>query len=159
MSELILSPIVVSSKTMLLWPPYTFFKPIHLFLFFAYLLFYPYNCRFPVSEQSNYCIKYISLGVNRQLKLRLFSLISNPPSQMPGLCKCPWLIWSCFSPQTPHIGGPGLANFGLSDDERLLVQRFDPSKLEGEIFKPNLDTIGFFIAKFAKITSWINTDL
>ena len=72
---------------------------------------------------------------------------------MPGLCKCPLLIWSCFSPQTPHIGGPGLANFGLSDDERLLVQRFDPCKLDGEIFKPNLDTIGFFIAKFAKITS------
>ena len=73
--------------------------------------------------------------------------------------KWPLLSWSCFSPQTPNIGGPGLANCGLSDDERLLVQRFDPSKLDGEISAHNRDTIGFFIAKFVKMSSWINTDV
>ena len=57
--------------------------------------------------------------------------------------------------QTPHLGGPGLPNCGLSDDECQLVQRFDPTKLysadtEQSLF--NEDTIGFFIAKFIKET-------
>lgn len=57
--------------------------------------------------------------------------------------------------QVPRLGGPGLTRSVpndkggqqklLSKDEAELVQRFDPS---GE-----LDTIGFFIAKFRKISS------
>jgi len=59
--------------------------------------------------------------------------------------------------QSPHLGGPGHPNCGLSDDECLLVQRFDPTNLYGNAEKDkeasahNLDTIGFFIAKFVKI--------
>ena len=59
-------------------------------------------------------------------------------------------------PQTPHLGGIGLTGsipggqdgkiMGLlNDDEAKLVQRFDPSS--------ELDTTGFFIAKFEKIGS------
>ena len=60
----------------------------------------------------------------------------------------------CFSPQTPHLGGPGLPNCGLSEDECQLVQRFDPTRLykvqTDQTDTYNLDTIGFFIAKFVK---------
>lgn len=55
--------------------------------------------------------------------------------------------------QTPHLGGPGLPNWGLSDDECQLVQRFDPTKvnaMDTERSQCNEDTIGFFIAKFIK---------
>ncbi|XP_049873958.1 tRNA (cytosine(72)-C(5))-methyltransferase NSUN6 [Pectinophora gossypiella] len=55
-------------------------------------------------------------------------------------------------PAEPLLGGPGLANCGLTDDQRLLVQRFgpedDPLRQVDAIFK---DTIGFFIAAFTKI--------
>lgn len=59
--------------------------------------------------------------------------------------------YSCLSlvPQNPKLGGPGFTG-GLDDgvsykqllkeEEKHLVQRFDPSG--------PLDTIGFFIAKF-----------
>ena len=61
---------------------------------------------------------------------------------------------SFFSPQTPHLGGPGLPNCGLSEDECQLVQRFDPTSLYNaqtdQTDTYNLDTIGFFIAKFVK---------
>lgn len=64
------------------------------------------------------------------------------------------LICSFISPQTPHLGGPGLINCGLSEEECLLVQRFDPAKLYNantdQSTAYNLDTIGFFIAKFVK---------
>ncbi|XP_020626279.1 putative methyltransferase NSUN6 isoform X2 [Orbicella faveolata] len=56
--------------------------------------------------------------------------------------------------QTPHLGGPGLPNCGLSEDECQLVQRFDPTSLYNaqtdQTDTYNLDTIGFFIAKFVK---------
>ena len=59
-----------------------------------------------------------------------------------------------FSPQTPHLGGPGLPNCGLSEDECQLVQRFDPTRLYNaqtdQTDRYNLDTIGFFIATFVK---------
>ena len=59
-----------------------------------------------------------------------------------------------FSPQTPHLGGPGLAKCGLSEDECQLVQRFDPTRLYNaqtdQTDTYNIDTIGFFIAKFVK---------
>ena len=56
--------------------------------------------------------------------------------------------------QTPHLGGPGFPNCGLSEDERLLVQRFDPTRIKvkdgTQRHDSNADTIGFFIAKFVK---------
>ncbi|KAL9971447.1 hypothetical protein ACROYT_G023969 [Oculina patagonica] len=57
--------------------------------------------------------------------------------------------------QNPQLGGLGLANCGLSDEECLLVQRFDPTKLYDSAETEqsatyNVDTIGFFIAKFVK---------
>ena len=55
-------------------------------------------------------------------------------------------------PQGPLLGGPGLTGKcrvteqrWLTEEESLLVQRFDPAGA--------LDTIGFFIAKFQKIAS------
>jgi 16S rRNA C967 or C1407 C5-methylase (RsmB/RsmF family) len=48
-------------------------------------------------------------------------------------------------PQTPCLHGqsssPGLRNNGLSEGERMLVQRFDPAIGPG-------DTVGFYCAKF-----------
>ncbi|POM77206.1 Nucleolar protein NOP2 [Phytophthora palmivora] len=45
-----------------------------------------------------------------------------------------------------HIGDRGLAGQGLNEHEASLVQRFDPSNA-------NLDTMGFFCAKFIKTGS------
>ncbi len=46
--------------------------------------------------------------------------------------------------QHPHVGGIGLPDIGLSNDERKLVQRFDPG------VDHECDSAGFFIAKFTK---------
>ena len=63
-------------------------------------------------------------------------------------------LLSFVSPQIPHLGRPGLRNCGLSEDECQLVQRFDPTRLNDtqtdQTDTWNLDTIGFFIAKFVK---------
>jgi len=40
------------------------------------------------------------------------------------------------------IGLPGLPGMGLRENDRSFVRRFDPSN--------SLDTMGFFVAKFAK---------
>ena len=48
-------------------------------------------------------------------------------------------------PAEPLIGGPGLPGLGLSDEERAMVQRFDPSD--------ESDSIGFFAARFEKVES------
>ncbi|XP_050351255.1 tRNA (cytosine(72)-C(5))-methyltransferase NSUN6 [Nymphalis io] len=54
-------------------------------------------------------------------------------------------------PAEPLYGGPGLPNVGLSDKERVMVQRFGP---EDDDLRPVEDiyrnTIGFFIAAFVK---------
>uniref|UniRef100_M4BK44 SAM-dependent MTase RsmB/NOP-type domain-containing protein n=1 Tax=Hyaloperonospora arabidopsidis (strain Emoy2) TaxID=559515 RepID=M4BK44_HYAAE len=50
------------------------------------------------------------------------------------------------SQQEAHLGNCGLLGQGLTDHEASLVQRFDPSDAE-------LDTIGFFCAKFVKTRS------
>jgi len=44
------------------------------------------------------------------------------------------------------LGAPGIAGAGLSDEQRALVQRFDPSTETGRA------SIGFFVAKFVKRT-------
>lgn len=49
-------------------------------------------------------------------------------------------------PQSVHIGDTGLLNQGLTPEQAALVQRFDPSNRE-------LDTMGFFCAKFVKTRS------
>ncbi|KAJ8731351.1 hypothetical protein PYW07_004515 [Mythimna separata] len=52
----------------------------------------------------------------------------------------------------PILGGPGLPNKGLNDEQRLLVQRFGPEKDELRSVEPIYrDSIGFFIAAFIKI--------
>ena len=54
-------------------------------------------------------------------------------------------------PQAPfHIGGPGLPGCGLSDTERLLVQRFEPGAAAGGGY----DCMGFFISKFVKTAQY-----
>ncbi|XP_037031030.1 tRNA (cytosine(72)-C(5))-methyltransferase NSUN6 isoform X2 [Bradysia coprophila] len=51
----------------------------------------------------------------------------------------------------PLLGGPGWSDVGLSDEQRILVQRFGPDRdrlrLCDDIY---CDTVGFFIAKFRK---------
>ncbi|XP_014367403.2 tRNA (cytosine(72)-C(5))-methyltransferase NSUN6 [Papilio machaon] len=55
-------------------------------------------------------------------------------------------------PAEPLLGGPGLPNVGLSDEQRIMVQRFgpeeDPLRQVHDIYK---NSIGFFTAKFIKI--------
>ncbi|KPJ08458.1 Putative methyltransferase NSUN6 [Papilio machaon] len=55
-------------------------------------------------------------------------------------------------PAEPLLGGPGLPNVGLSDEQRIMVQRFgpedDPLRQVDDIYK---NSIGFFTAKFIKI--------
>ena len=61
-----------------------------------------------------------------------------------------------FSFQSPHLGERGYPGCGLSDSERAMVQRFDPTRLFDKKFSKenkslwDMDTIGFFIAKFIK---------
>lgn len=53
--------------------------------------------------------------------------------------------------QDIHIGGFGLANCGLTEEQRRLVQRFDPLDIDKQTrLTANCDTIGFFVAKFHK---------
>ncbi|XP_059052886.1 tRNA (cytosine(72)-C(5))-methyltransferase NSUN6 [Achroia grisella] len=55
-------------------------------------------------------------------------------------------------PTEPLLGGPGLPNCGLNDDQRSMIQRFSPRddslRPVEQIYK---DTIGFFVAKFIKV--------
>ena len=62
--------------------------------------------------------------------------------------------------QDIHIGGFGIENCGLTEEQRLLVQRFDPLDMEkrelcADRQLSDCDTIGFFIAKFVKNESTI----
>lgn len=54
-------------------------------------------------------------------------------------------------PAEPLLGGPGLPNLGLDDEQRKMVQRFGPHidalRPADEIYR---DSIGFFIAAFTK---------
>ncbi|CAH0715552.1 unnamed protein product, partial [Brenthis ino] len=56
-------------------------------------------------------------------------------------------------PAEPLYGGPGLANVGLSHEQRVMVQRFGP---EEDTLRPveelYRNTIGFFIAAFKKVS-------
>lgn len=54
-------------------------------------------------------------------------------------------------PAEPRVGEPGVSGAGLSDEERALVQRFDPAS-------PRLDTTGFFCARFLKTASLYDQD-
>lgn len=57
--------------------------------------------------------------------------------------------------QTPHLGGPGRSSPGsaLTESQLGLLQRFDPVAMVSASQHPdcNVDTIGFFIAKFTKV--------
>jgi hypothetical protein len=69
-------------------------------------------------------------------------------------CALKFLKYQCF--QDFHIGGFGLANCGLTEEQRLKVQRFDPLDIDRHTYykdrhPADCDTIGFFIAKFSKI--------
>ncbi|XP_053609521.1 tRNA (cytosine(72)-C(5))-methyltransferase NSUN6 [Plodia interpunctella] len=51
----------------------------------------------------------------------------------------------------PLLGGPGLPNCGLTEQQRAMVQRFNPTDDSLRIVDPIYkDTIGFFIAQFIK---------
>ncbi|XP_037294359.1 LOW QUALITY PROTEIN: tRNA (cytosine(72)-C(5))-methyltransferase NSUN6-like [Manduca sexta] len=54
-------------------------------------------------------------------------------------------------PAEPFHGGPGLPGVGLSDEQRVLVQRFGPEIDELRLVEEKYrDHIGFFIAAFSK---------
>ncbi|XP_047029655.1 tRNA (cytosine(72)-C(5))-methyltransferase NSUN6 [Helicoverpa zea] len=55
-------------------------------------------------------------------------------------------------PAEPILGGPGLPDRGLNDEQRLMVQRFGPEHQDLRPVEPIFrDTIGFFIAAFMKV--------
>ena len=53
-----------------------------------------------------------------------------------------------FAPVHARIGRPGLEGFGLSVEQRQMIQRFDPTDCETVN-----DSIGFFVARFRKTMS------
>ncbi|CAN7997810.1 unnamed protein product [Ixodes hexagonus] len=53
-------------------------------------------------------------------------------------------------PQDPHLGATGRAGAGLDDNQRRLVQRFEGQPVWPDCQHYNVDTIGFFIARFRK---------
>lgn len=53
---------------------------------------------------------------------------------------------------SPVFGGPGLCNTGLTDDQRTKVQRFGPNLDENNEYSQWIDSTGFFISKFRKIS-------
>ncbi|XP_072029543.1 uncharacterized protein [Amphiura filiformis] len=59
-----------------------------------------------------------------------------------------------LAPQIPHLGGSGMSSpdLSLTDTQLKLLQRFDPSIImtTSSVPKYNMDTIGFFVAKFVK---------
>ncbi|ELU16404.1 hypothetical protein CAPTEDRAFT_182050 [Capitella teleta] len=50
--------------------------------------------------------------------------------------------------QEPYLGGPGRPGQGLDEEQRRMVQRFDPGNIAFD--QVDSDCIGFFIAKFIK---------
>ncbi|XP_023946918.2 tRNA (cytosine(72)-C(5))-methyltransferase NSUN6 [Bicyclus anynana] len=56
-------------------------------------------------------------------------------------------------PAEPFYGGPGLPDVGLSDDQRIMVQRFGPEEDSlRKVEDLSQNTIGFFIASFIKVS-------
>lgn len=49
----------------------------------------------------------------------------------------------------PIFGGPGLEDCGLTEEQRQFVQRFGPTEYNRD---SSVDSIGFFIAKFVKVS-------
>ncbi|XP_055855131.1 tRNA (cytosine(72)-C(5))-methyltransferase NSUN6 [Episyrphus balteatus] len=49
----------------------------------------------------------------------------------------------------PYFGGPGIGECGLAEDQRQFVQRFGPTEYNRH---SSVDSIGFFISKFVKIS-------
>lgn len=58
-----------------------------------------------------------------------------------------------LQPQVPHIGGTGLPVDGLSKDQLSMLQRFQPDFKSVDRLRSDVDTIGFFIAKFVKASN------
>lgn len=56
-------------------------------------------------------------------------------------------------PAEPLLGGPGLPNKGLINEQRIMVQRFGPGDSDlrpvHDLYK---NSIGFFIAAFIKLS-------
>lgn len=66
-------------------------------------------------------------------------------------------VYMPFFFQHPHLGSRGRQCRGLSDDQRQVLQMFDPAcdisrdRSCDKMAAYNRDTIGFFIAKYTKI--------
>lgn len=52
---------------------------------------------------------------------------------------------------SPIFGGSGLANVGLNDSQRKMVQRFGPNLYDSNQNAAFIDSTGFFISKFRKV--------
>ncbi|KAK3587845.1 hypothetical protein CHS0354_019715 [Potamilus streckersoni] len=68
-----------------------------------------------------------------------------------------WTLQNCpelsLEEQVPHLGGHGMLGSTMKREELQKLQRFDPTMMamNHDQVDVNLDTIGFFIAKFRKI--------
>ena len=60
---------------------------------------------------------------------------------------CPVRLRLVLPPERLRLGGAGWAGCGLHDDERVLVQRFDPS----DEHSGGANSIGFFIAQLQRV--------
>ncbi len=69
------------------------------------------------------------------------------------MLKITYDVCDCIHFQEPHLGGIGLVGSNLSEEHLQLVCRFDPSRLlPARQLTADTDTIGFFCAKFIKLT-------
>jgi 16S rRNA C967 or C1407 C5-methylase (RsmB/RsmF family) len=50
-------------------------------------------------------------------------------------------------PAVPVLGGPGMKGSGLTEEQRQSVQKFGPPLVGNDC---DVDTVGFFIARFQK---------
>lgn len=96
-----------------------------------------------------------AVGLLKEGGVLVYSTCTMTPQENENQVEWALKSFPCLSleRQTPHLGDQGLPNCGLSNDECRLVQRFDPAKSykdKGNENGNNLDTIGFFIAKFIK---------
>ncbi|XP_068753417.1 tRNA (cytosine(72)-C(5))-methyltransferase NSUN6-like [Montipora capricornis] len=96
-----------------------------------------------------------ALGLLKEGGVLVYSTCTLTPQENEHQVQWALKSFPCLSleRQTPHLGDPGLPNCGLLNDECRLVQLFDPAKSYKDKANENgnnLDTIGFFIAKFIK---------
>lgn len=138
----------------LLWNIYTNYPVIYR------TVIYPKLLLMIESLYTEYTSVYMYLLDNICVVLQNLSKFHNQPVFNCTLCMYKYAGFFFFVFQHPHLGSRGRKCPGLSDDQRQMLQVFDPAcdlSCDGSCDKMaayNKDTIGFFIAKFTKIKKW-----